>query len=223
MVRKLKELAEADQNALVDAVCGSAHRIWQAGLGAFAKAQQEGGELFDKLVDDGVELQKLTQRISADKGFSVADTVTRLAENASRQASGSWDKLEKVFEERVGRSLRSLGVPSQQELSTLSQDMAELKAALRMVGERAQDEIGALSRAVADLKAALPGPARKPVAKKPAAKVAAKPAAKATRKSATKAAAKPASKAAKAPAKAAPRRVPAKSVAAKRTSRAAAH
>lgn len=205
MVRKLKELAKEDENALVDAMCGSAHKIWQAGLGAFAKAQQEGGDMFEKLVQDGVELQKLTQRLTGEKGFSVTDTVTRLAENASRQASGSWDKLEKIFEERVSRSLRSLGVPSQQELNTLGKDLAELKAAVAAVGERSHDEISALSRGMAELKAAI-GAANKP------APAAAKKAA----------AAKPAAKAAKAPAKAALKRPPVKT-AAKRTSRSATH
>lgn len=182
MDRKLKDMLKPDENAMLDAVCASAHQIWQAGLGAFARAQQEGGDLFDKLVQEGGELQKLTQRLSGEKGFSVTDTVARLAENASRQASGSLDKLEQLFEQRVSRSLRSLGVPSSVEVQALGRDMAELKGALRTVGKHSQDSIDALQHAIARLEAATGIAGKKAPVKKPAAKAAAKPAAKATAK-----------------------------------------
>ena len=35
-------------------------------------------------------------------------------------ASGTWEKLEQVFEERVARALRSLGVPTDKEVHALS-------------------------------------------------------------------------------------------------------
>jgi poly(hydroxyalkanoate) granule-associated protein len=192
MERKLKELVRPDENALLDAVCGSAHQIWQAGLGAFARAQKDGGDLFDKLVQDGVELHKLTQRVTGDKRFSVTDTVTRLAESASRQASGSLDKLEKIFEERVSRSLRTLGVPAADEVQGLRRDIAELKAALHTLETRAHDDIDALKRSVAGQTAAGGAGGRKPALKKAAAKPAPKAAAQAAPAAAAKrAAAKP--------------------------------
>jgi poly(hydroxyalkanoate) granule-associated protein len=219
MVRKLKELVGTDENAMLDAVCGSAHQIWQAGLGAFAKAQQEGGDLFDKLVQEGGELQKLTQRLAGERGFSMSDTVSRLAESAGKQASGSWDKLEKIFEDRVSRSLRSLGVPSQQEMKSLSGELAALKGALDELGQRSQGNLEALSRGVAELKDALVASGRKPAAKK----TAARPAAKAAPKTAAKPAAKkPASALAKSAAKAAPKRAASKGAAAKKPARSAA-
>lgn len=128
MSTKLKEMATAEQNALVDAVAGSAQQIWQAGLGAFARAQQEGGELFDSLVREGLDLHQLTQKMASDKVQGVAERATRLADSVSRQASGSWDKLEKLFEDRVARSMRALGVPSQQDLAALRAELDELKA-----------------------------------------------------------------------------------------------
>jgi len=123
MVKNLKEMAAAEQHAIVDAVTGSAQQIWQAGLGAFARAQQEGSELFDKLVRDGVDLHELTQKLAGDR-------ISGVAERAGRMASGSWDKIEKLFEERVARSLRALGVPSHAELDALRREVAELKAAV---------------------------------------------------------------------------------------------
>lgn len=190
MERKLKDMIKPDESDMLDAVCGSAHQIWQAGLGAFARAQREGSVLFDKLVQEGGELHRLTEHLTGEKGFSVADTVTRLAENASRQASGSLDKLEKVFEQRVSRSLRSLGVPSSAEVHSLSRDMVALEASLGALGNGVQDELAALQREVAGLKAAIGTGARLAARKSlaapaPTPQAAAKPAAKASKEAST--------------------------------------
>lgn len=192
MERKLKELTRPDETAMLDAVCASAHQIWQAGLGAFARAQQEGGDLFDKLVQEGGELQRLTQRLTGEKSFSVTDTVTRLAGNASRKASGSLDKLEKVFEDRVSRSLRTLGVPSPEEVRALSRDLAELRTSEK----RMQHDIETLNHQIAELKAAID--AKRPAAKKTAPTPAAKavvnaPAKVAAKRTAARKTARPAS------------------------------
>src|SRR5450830_532174 len=117
MVKKLKGLTEDKE--LASAVRSSAQQIWQAGLGAFAKAQEEGGKVFAKLVKEGTDLQKRTQKLAEDKVSGVTDTVTKIADNVSKQASGSWDKLEQVFEDRVSRSLSSLGVPTRKDIQAL--------------------------------------------------------------------------------------------------------
>jgi poly(hydroxyalkanoate) granule-associated protein len=129
MVKKLKEMAAAEQHAMVDAVVGQAQQIWQAGLGAFARAQHEGGEMFDKLVREGLDLHQLTQKMAGDKVLGVADRANRLAESVGKQASGSWDKIEKLFEDRVARAMRALGVPSHEEVDALRQELAQLKGA----------------------------------------------------------------------------------------------
>lgn len=128
MVRKLQDMTAGDQHAMVDAVLASAQQIWQAGLGAFAKAQQEGSAWFDKLVQEGAELHQLTRQLTDEQPAGVAGKMSRLAEQVGKQASGSWDKIEKVFEDRVARSLRSLGVPSRDELGELRSEVAELRA-----------------------------------------------------------------------------------------------
>ncbi len=184
MVKKLKTLAKADDKQLASAVRTSAHQIWQAGLGAFAKAQEEGGRVFSKLVKEGTDLQKRTQKLAEDKVSEVTGTVTKVADGVSKQASGSWDKLEQVFEERVSRALGSIGVPTQKDIQTLTKRVEQLsKAVAELSGKKA--------------------PAAKPAAAKPVAKAAAKPAAKkaAAKPAAKKAAAKPAAKKAVAAAK----------------------
>ncbi|NVI83378.1 phasin family protein [Janthinobacterium sp. BJB401] len=175
MVKKLKELAEDAE--LANAVRSSAQQIWQAGLGAFAKAQEEGGRVFSRLVKEGTEFQKRAE----DKVADVSDSVGKLADGVGKQASGSWDKLEQVFEERVARALAAIGVPTQQDLAAL------------------HAQIDALSQQVAALSAKAASAPRPKAAARPAVKAAPKAASKTVPKTAPKAAV------AKAPAKPAAR------------------
>ena len=172
MVKKLKASAKSDDNQLAEAVRTSAQQIWQAGLGAFAKAQEEGGKVFATLVKEGTELQKRTQQLADGKVSDITGTVAKIADNVSKQAAGSWDKLEQVFEDRVSRSLKSLGVPTQSDIQLLTRRVEELSKAVAALSD---------TRPVAR-KAAV-----KAVAKPAARKTAAKPASK---KTATKSAAK---------------------------------
>lgn len=164
MVKKLKEMAATEQHAMVDAVVGSAQQIWQAGLGAFARAQQEGGELFDTLVREGGDLHRLTQKMAGDKVLGVAERANRLAESVGRQASGSWDKIEKLFEDRVARSMRALGVPSHEELEALRRELAELKALVGASAPPAPAKRSAAAKPAAGAKSVLKNaPAKTPV------------------------------------------------------------
>jgi poly(hydroxyalkanoate) granule-associated protein len=117
VVKKLKAISEDSQ--LSATIRESAQQIWLAGLGAFAKAQQEGNKVFDALIREGEVIQKKTRKVTEDK-------VTEMA----AKATGTWDKLEQVFENRVARSLHSLGVPTKDDVATLSKRVAELKAAV---------------------------------------------------------------------------------------------
>jgi poly(hydroxyalkanoate) granule-associated protein len=196
MVKKLKTLAKTEDKQLASAVRTSAHQIWQAGLGAFAKAQEEGGRVFNKLVEEGTNLQRRTRSMAEDKVSEVTDTVTKVADGVSKQASGSWDKLEQVFEDRVARALSTIGVPTQKDIQELTRRVEQLSRAVA----------AATGKKVAAPKAAAKPAAKKAAAKPAAKKVAAKPAAK---KPATKPAAKKIAVKA-APKKAAPKKAAAK-------------
>ena len=196
MVKKLKTLAKTEDKQLASAVRTSAHQIWQAGLGAFAKAQEEGGRVFNKLVEEGTNLQRRTRSMAEDKVSEVTDTVTKVADGVSKQASGSWDKLEQVFEDRVARALSTIGVPTQKDIQELTRRVEQLSRAVAAATGKKIPAAKAAPKAAAKKPAAKKATA-KPVAKKAAAKPAAKPAAK-------KIVAKPAAK------KAAPKKAAAK-------------
>ena len=120
MVKKAK--AAADDN-LAATIRESAQQIWLAGLGAFAKAQQEGNKVFDALVRQGESIQAKTRKVAEEK-------VTEMA----AKATGTWDKLEQVFEKRVAKALNSLGVPTKAEIDALTKRVSQLKAEVDKLG-----------------------------------------------------------------------------------------
>lgn len=170
MGKKLKALAGGlSENQLAMTVKESAHQIWLAGLGAFAKAQVEGNKVFEALVKEGETIQSRTRKLTDEKIAEVAG-----------KAAGTWDRLEQVFEDRVARALGSLGVPSKKDIDRLSKRVVELTAVVQGLTD-------------AQAKPAVrKAPAK--AAAQPAAKAAAKPAAKAVARPAVKAVAKPAAK-----------------------------
>jgi poly(hydroxyalkanoate) granule-associated protein len=107
----------------------SAQQIWLAGMGAFAKAQQEGTKVFETLVKDGAKLQEATQQAQA-KVTEAAQKMTAMAADMGQRAGGQMDKLEGIFEERVAKALQSMGLPSAQDLADLQARVAALEAQL---------------------------------------------------------------------------------------------
>jgi poly(hydroxyalkanoate) granule-associated protein len=128
MSKRLKELADqATENQLARMINESANEIWLAGLGAFSKAPQEGAKVFEALVADG---EKVQERIKVAAG-------ERLAE-LREKATGAWDELEKVFEDRVARALHTLNVPSRHDIDTLSKQVHELTVTKKLSEDKAK-------------------------------------------------------------------------------------
>jgi len=172
MAKKLKQLAEKTMTdpKLLQAVRDSAQEIWQAGLGAFAKAQQEGTKLFEALVKEGEGLSKKTRSVAEGKINEVTGNVskaaTQISSKAQAQATEAWDKLEQVFEDRVARALNRLGVPTQRDVQTLAKRVEELTASVHALSGGKP----APARKASAKPAAKPAVVKKPATKKPAAK-----------------------------------------------------
>ncbi|OZG73400.1 poly(hydroxyalkanoate) granule-associated protein [Hahella sp. CCB-MM4] len=104
----------------------SARQIWLAGLGAYNKAEEDAGKVFEKLVQEGEELEKKTRGVFEKQVKAVEGRV----EEVKDRANTTWDKLETVFDQRVSRALHRLGVPTYSEFQQLRKEVEELKAAL---------------------------------------------------------------------------------------------
>ena len=138
-------------------------------MGAFAKAQQDGTKAFEKLVSDGITMQRKVHTTAEEKLAEATQKATQAAHTLSERATGQWGKLEGIFEERVAKALHSLGLPSAAEMKALHERVAALEAQLG-----AKQKVAAKSPAKPAVKAAAK-PATKPTAKKaPAKKVAKK-------------------------------------------------
>jgi len=143
MVKKLKAMADKKaasgarlfESALGGSVKDSAQQIWLAGMGAFAKAQAEGRQVFDALVKEGVALQKKTQSAAEEKFGDVSSKMTSMAEDVTAKAGKQWDKLESIFEERTAKAMKKLGVPSSKDVEAL---MARIDALSEQVARSAR-------------------------------------------------------------------------------------
>jgi poly(hydroxyalkanoate) granule-associated protein len=129
MVKRMhkEENAESDTGApLSGSVKESAQQIWLAGLGAFAKAQEEGSKVFDSLVKEGMTIQRKTQAAAEERISEATNRMASMATDISSKASGQWDKLENIFEDRVAKALNKLGVPSAKDIDALVARIDEL-------------------------------------------------------------------------------------------------
>ncbi len=133
-------------------ISGSAQHIWMAGVGAFNRAQEEGTRLFEALVKEGMNIERNTRKLATGKVDAVRDAVEERVGQVRGRAADTWDRLEKVFEERVQRALTRLGVPGREEISALIDRVDQLNRELRKLSG-------------VPVKAA---PAKKTTAKKPA-------------------------------------------------------
>jgi len=119
-----------DPHALSDTMKESAQQIWLAGLGAFAKAQQEGGKVFETLVKDGMSMQRKTQAAAEEKFSQATHKMSAMANQFNEKATGQWDRLETIFEDRVARALQRLGHPNMADIEALHARIAALEKQL---------------------------------------------------------------------------------------------
>ena len=179
MVKKLKQMADKQatsaaglfDSALAGTVKESAQQIWLAGLGAFSKAQAEGGKVFEALVKEGTSMQRKTQSVAEEKISVVTSKMSSMAGDVSAKAGQQWDKLESIFEERVSKALGKLGVPASKDVDTLVERIDTLSAQVAKLSK------AAAAKAVPDKAATKPAvktkPAAKPAVKRTAARKAA--------------------------------------------------
>jgi poly(hydroxyalkanoate) granule-associated protein len=139
MVKKLQKSTSSQtaHAALTGSVKDSAQQIWQAGLGAFTRAQAEGSKAFEALVKEGVAMQRKTQAAAEEKISEATNKMSNMATDISSKASGQWDKLENIFEERVAKALNKLGVPSAKDVNALIARIDDLNKAVQKLSSKA--------------------------------------------------------------------------------------
>jgi poly(hydroxyalkanoate) granule-associated protein len=140
------------EKGIPKAILESSHQIWLAGLGAFAKAQHGGKQVFDMLVKQGEILEAKTRSAASQTADAAREAAKAKAKEMQTMAGGTWDKLEQVFEDRVSRSLSRLGVHTASDVDKLGQrvdDLAEaVNALLKAQGVQRKPAASPMKRAV---------------------------------------------------------------------------
>lgn len=112
----------AQMKEITNDIKDSAHKVWLAGLGALAVTEEEGSKFFNNLVDKG---EKFESRRKDD-----LESLKGKADDAIEAVGSKWSKVERVVDERVGKALDKLGLPSRSEIQGLTERVEALTAKL---------------------------------------------------------------------------------------------
>lgn len=106
----------------LEAVQESLHKVWLAGLGAVARAEEEGGKVFKNLVAKGQDYER--------RGRSQIDRLVSQVEagagKAREGAASTYERVESRVDELVSGALHRSGVPSRDEIAILTRRVEEL-------------------------------------------------------------------------------------------------
>lgn len=115
--KKATKTAKARTKKTAEDVSDTAHRVWLAGLGALASAEEKGSQWFKALIEKGEDLQ--------NKG---KDQLKDQVDKAKDAAEKAWDGVTGSVDERVTTAMHKLGVPTRDEIRSLTERVEELTA-----------------------------------------------------------------------------------------------
>jgi poly(hydroxyalkanoate) granule-associated protein len=122
----------ARDKKLQDELMESAHRIWLAGLGALATAEAEGTKMFSRLVERGKDVEARGKDAATDWKEQAKSKV----EDAKSQAGNAWSGLGDKVDETLTTALHRMGVPTREEIRSLTQKIEELNAKVEQLKPR---------------------------------------------------------------------------------------
>lgn len=136
----VKKKAEVESTKVLNDVKAYAHKVWLAGLGAYAKAGKEGSEYFKDLVKAGEGVEKQGKQLVNAQVEAANSQITDQLQSVKSSVFGvkekvevQFDKVEKAFDNRVASALNRLGIPSRHDVEALSAKLDELNALLERV------------------------------------------------------------------------------------------
>lgn len=115
-------MAKKQAKEIKDDVMGSAHKVWLAGLGALAMAEEEGGKLFKNLIKKGEDMEKRGKK-RVEKAKGTVSGVKTVAESY-------WETFENAVDDKVTAVIHRLGVPTKDEIEALARKVEELTGSI---------------------------------------------------------------------------------------------
>lgn len=113
-----------------DDIKKNSHKIWLAGLGAYASIDEDGMEGFEALVEKG---QRFERENTAGRQQIANDS--RLDDLKSK-ANQTMDRIERAFDLRVSSALGRLGISRKSDLDMLNEKIDRLAETLERVARK---------------------------------------------------------------------------------------
>jgi len=111
---------------------GTVHQVWLAGLGAVSKAQTGAPKLLDDLMTEGARVHARASKATDSAVRAALETaqsaIRGRVDDVRETATDAFENLEKIFQTRVQRALKQLGVPSTEEIGELSKRVDALNS-----------------------------------------------------------------------------------------------
>ena len=117
MAKKKKKTKEL-QNDILE----SAHKVWLAGLGAVAMAEEEGGKFFSNLLEKGEKLEGVSKK-QVEKARGTVTGMKTVAESY-------WETFGRTVDDQVTAVIHRIGVPTKDEIEDLTKKVEDLTVAV---------------------------------------------------------------------------------------------
>ena len=115
-------MAKKKNKEIQNDIMESAHKVWLAGLGAVAMAEQEGGKFFSNLLEKGQKLEgKSKKQVEKAKG-----TVSGM----KTVAESYWETFGRTVDDQMTAVIHRIGVPTKDEIETLTKKVEDLTVAV---------------------------------------------------------------------------------------------
>jgi len=105
------------------------------------KAQEEAGKVMNSLAKEGGKLRDQTLKLAEDTVGEVKERVEDMrdmVEGVKTKAADTLDNLEQLFEERVARALKRLGVPTRDDLQGIAKRLEEMNGLIKKMAKDRQ-------------------------------------------------------------------------------------
>ena len=116
--KEKKSQTERELDAL-EKIEDSAHKIWLAGLGAFSKAEQEGGKLFKSLIKEGAVVEE-----------QYKEHLVGSVKKAASTTASTIDFMEDMFEKRMSDVIDRVQKPAAESIEAIVKEMGDLRSSI---------------------------------------------------------------------------------------------
>lgn len=132
------EVEEVAGVKLAEKVRVSAHQIWLAALGAYAKAEEEGVKVIESLIKEGEVVESRAADVKNEtlaKTSEIRERATQSVEDVRAKLNETIEKIEALLDQGVESVVNFLGMPSKKDVDTLIKKVEELNKSVKALSK----------------------------------------------------------------------------------------